>query len=40
MKTEQTTTTCLSEFGSRERWMLVELLTAWDKNGLPAVNDE
>lgn len=30
-----TTTTDISKFGSRERWMLVELLTAWDKHGLP-----
>ena len=29
------TTTDLSKFGSRERRLLVELLTAWDKQGLP-----
>jgi hypothetical protein len=29
------TTTDISKFGSRERWILVELLTAWDKQGLP-----
>lgn len=28
-------TTNLADFGSRERWLLVELLTAWDKQGLP-----
>ncbi len=32
---QEITTTNLSDFGSRERWMLVELLTEWDKNGLP-----
>lgn len=35
MKTQEITTTDLAQFGSRERWMLVELLTAWDKQGLP-----
>ncbi len=35
MKTQEVTTSNLSDFGSRERWMLVELLTAWDKRGLP-----
>lgn len=35
MKTQEITTTDLAEFGSRERWLLVELLTAWDKQGLP-----
>lgn len=35
MRTQEITTTDLSKFGSRERWMLVELLTAWDKQGLP-----
>lgn len=29
------TTTNLSDFGSRERRMLVEILQAWEKNGLP-----
>ena len=29
------TTSDLSKFGGRERWLLVELLTAWDKQGLP-----
>jgi hypothetical protein len=35
MRQDPTTTTNLSDFGSRERWILVELLTAWDKQGLP-----
>ncbi len=35
MRTQEVTTTDLAAFGSRERWMLVELLTAWDKQGLP-----
>jgi len=34
-KVKDPTTTDLACFGSRERWMLVELLTAWDKHGLP-----
>jgi hypothetical protein len=29
------TTTDLAEFGSRERYELVKLLEAWDKQGLP-----
>lgn len=29
------TTTDLADFGSRERWLLVELLTAWDQQSLP-----
>lgn len=32
---QEITTTNLADFGSCERWMLVELLTAWDKQGLP-----
>jgi hypothetical protein len=35
MKTQETTTTDLADFCSRERWLLVELLTAWDKQALP-----
>lgn len=35
------TTTNLADFGSRERRMLIELLTAWDEQGLPEnFNDE
>lgn len=30
-----TTTTDISKFGSRERWLLVELLIAWDRQDLP-----
>lgn len=30
------TTTNIADFGSRERKMLIELLTAWDNVGLPA----
>lgn len=30
-----TTTTNLADFGSRERRMLIELLTAWQNQGLP-----
>lgn len=33
--TQDITTTDLAQFCSRERWLLVELLTAWDKQGLP-----
>lgn len=29
------TTTDISKFGAREREMLIELLTAWNKQGLP-----
>ncbi len=35
MKTESVLTENLADFGTRERRMLVELLTAWDKQGLP-----
>lgn len=35
MKRQEITTTDLADFGARERWILVELLTAWDKQGLP-----
>jgi hypothetical protein len=35
MRTQDITTTDLADFGSRERHMLVELLTAWDDQGLP-----
>ena len=32
---ETTITTDLSKFGSRERDLLIELLTAWQEHGLP-----
>jgi len=35
MKRQEITTTDLADFGSRERWLLVELLTAWDQQSLP-----
>ena len=35
MKTQEATTTNLADFGSRERGLLVDLLTAWKKQGLP-----
>jgi len=35
MKTQEITTTNLAHFGSRERGMLVDLLNAWEKQGLP-----
>ncbi len=35
MRTQEITTNKLSDFGPRERGMLVELLTAWKKQGLP-----
>ena len=35
MKPQEIVTSNLSDFGSQERWKLVELLTAWDKEGLP-----
>ncbi len=35
-KKQEITTTDLADFGSRERWLLVELLTAWDEKGLPS----
>lgn len=35
MKTKEITTSDLSDFGSRERQMLVKLLTAWQQQGLP-----
>jgi len=35
MKHKEITTTNLSDFGSRERELLIELLTAWQKQGLP-----
>jgi hypothetical protein len=40
--TQETTTTDISKFGSRERLMLVEILTAWCNQGLPEdfENDE
>ncbi len=40
--TTNTTTTDLSEFGPYERSLLIDLLTAWDKQGLPSEfdNDE
>ena len=35
MKTQEITTTDLADFGPRERGMLVDLLDAWEKQGLP-----
>jgi hypothetical protein len=35
MYTDQITTTDLTQFGSRERQILVELLIAWREQGLP-----
>ncbi len=35
MKTQEITTTNLADFGKRERWLLVELLQAWDTQSLP-----
>lgn len=35
MRTQEIITTDLADFRSRERWLLVELLTAWDKQALP-----
>ena len=35
MQTQSITTTNLADFGSREREMLIDLLTAWRKQGLP-----
>jgi len=35
MKTKEITTTNLSDFGYRERRMLLELLNAWEEHGLP-----
>lgn len=35
MKTQEITTTNLSDFGSRERAMLIEVLRAWRDQGLP-----
>jgi hypothetical protein len=35
MKKQEVTTTDLADFGTRERWLLVELLTAWDQQRLP-----
>lgn len=32
---QEMTTTNLSDFGVRERLLLIELLTAWNKQGLP-----
>ncbi len=34
-RTKDITTTDLADFGSRERMMLVDLLTAWDEQSLP-----
>jgi hypothetical protein len=34
-KRDEITTTDISDFGSRERAMLVDLLIAWEKQGLP-----
>ena len=35
MKRQDVTTSNLADFGSRERKMLVELLLAWENQGLP-----
>lgn len=35
MKPQEITTTNLADFGSRERGILIDLLTAWEKQGLP-----
>lgn len=35
MRTQEITTTNLADFGPRERQMLVELLNAWEQQGLP-----
>ena len=34
-KQQEICTTDLADFGSRERWMLKEILEAWDNQGLP-----
>lgn len=36
IKPESITTTNLEEFGARERALMVTLLTAWEKQGLPS----
>ena len=33
--TQEITTSNIADFGSRERCMLIELLTAWEDQGLP-----
>ena len=35
MKTPEINTTNLADFGSRERGLLIELLTAWQNQGIP-----
>jgi len=35
-----TTTTNLSEFGNRERAIVIELMTAWNNGGLPSDFEE
>ena len=35
MQTQSIVTTNLADFGSRERGMLIDLLTAWENQGLP-----
>lgn len=35
MTRQEITTTDFAQFGARERRLLVELLTAWDRRGLP-----
>lgn len=40
MKTQEIITSDLSQFGSSERREVVQLLTAWDKQGLPVDFDE
>lgn len=35
MKVQEVTTTDIADFGSRERRMLVDILKAWENQGLP-----
>jgi hypothetical protein len=35
MRTQEVTTTNFVDFGSRERGMLLDILQAWEKDGLP-----
>ena|SRR6185503_17832692 len=35
MRTQEITTTNLADFGGRERFMLIQLLQAWQNQGLP-----
>lgn len=36
MRLDEITTTDIAQFGSRERLMLISLLTAWEDQGLPS----